>query len=813
MTIRPGDFLELRSVLPARSSLELGLYHQLLINDFSPAGFRDPMDLCADQGNSSIIFSADEDDEGSLFLFDGCEGESLRFLPQETALGRVYEQCLICLDGKGFLSSFFANFIALEKNSDAFLFARPKVVNWRKKRIRNRIQTDGEVIVLRRNNQAALLGKLHDISSSGASFLLAETDLGIGEMVLLEIRIPRYPQFESTALVVRRENQIHRNYRLFFAARLLLTRGQRHSLQHILHTLSGASSLLLPRSLPSQSPGSQEAFLAVPQDTALAEQPSRNELAASVDSVQISTILNLALPYQPNFALPESPTPEKKEMDSPSIQEQTPPISFGTMREEVDYMPLAESLSMASTGENTAEVKEEKQLLAHQPPDLTFPLAKSESLIQDSPQQLPSIDPKPSPEPHMSEEILPNPSTNEIPTPTFAPPRAEHRWRILLDHAELLCSRAEILAETDRALEALHGFDEALQMLKELPGADAKLPRLLDFQARCHLGRANALFALGDSQAIQAVNQSIALLEPAWQGGALRRPHLGRELAQAFLLRAILQGDRSMSEAIQDYHRAQEILDTIGERLGKENEAPDTLNLRARLALCQSRLYEQEGQYVESLQSIESALEYSHLALERVPDAVRWSPETSKAVSLLQKASIYFQMGREEEAETLTSQGLETWLAIQQRLGEQFTVSQWNQLAAAHLQVAAQLWGLERIPQAQQALEQARTILERLQNQHGEALPPAIQHRLATLHHLEAEITMAQGNAPHALREAESAIAILRSLAQQLGNAFSLEMRDLLGSAILFTGKVYRALGDHQAALAAMDQAQQVLAA
>ncbi len=114
------DFLDLRSILPARSGLELGIYHQLLINDFPAGSFRNPGDLCADKGSSSIIFSADEGDDGSLFLFAGCDSEKLLFLAQENILQKIFDQSLICIDSKGFLSSFFRNFLEFSRSPEAF---------------------------------------------------------------------------------------------------------------------------------------------------------------------------------------------------------------------------------------------------------------------------------------------------------------------------------------------------------------------------------------------------------------------------------------------------------------------------------------------------------------------------------------------------------------------------------------------------------------------------------------------------------------------------------------------------------------------
>ncbi|WP_308389157.1 PilZ domain-containing protein [Acidithiobacillus sp. AMEEHan] len=824
------DFLDLRSILPARSGLELGIYHQLLINDFPAGSFRDPGDLCAEKGSSSIIFSADEGDNGSLFLFAGCQSEKLLFLARENVLQKIFDHSLICIDSKGFLSSFFTEFSGIQQESRGFLFEQPKLVNWRKKRFLNRLRVDSDVVVLRRSGKP-LRGRLHDLSAGGAGFLLGDNDLTVGEMVLLELRISMYPLFVSTALVLRKEIQLNQHFDFFVATRFLLTRPQRQQLQNMLQTLSGDPEFFSGTGTSTPEPDSSPPSTG--EESSMSDPEEKSDVvedtaAAPASKAQpLTAILSLALPYQPNFP---TTTPVKEE----SAEEHVPSAGVeGNLPDPCDAEPSVEKEpeavetdcdnDMESSDVSTEAVPafdpvptQETQSREDEPsePDLA-PLASTPfALTLETPSWRAPIDTISSPETPMTEETLPAKSESEPRSPKIAALRTDQqRWSTRLDLAELRCSQAEVLAEMDRHAQALEQFQEALQMLDQLPSSDGNLPRLLDLRARCQLGRATSLHAMGDASAPSAAAQAIALLDPIWRDGKSRRPQLGRELAQAYMIRGTAQNGWSAAEAVADYQRAQEILDDLRERLGQQSETPDVLHLRARLALCLGRVYGLEGQYDDSLHALDRAQELSRAAVQNLPEAVRWSPETTDASAVLQKAHVFFQLGREAEAETLTEQGLAIWSTIQQRLGEQFTASHWSQLASGHLQAAEQLADLGRLTQARQALDRAQEIFKRLSDELGSSLQPAMQQRIAALHLQDGETALNLGDAPEAMNRAQLAISMLRSLEDRLGQAFPLEMRNLLGSALLFLGKTHSAVGDHRAALEAMNQAQEVLAA
>lgn len=831
------DVLDLRCTLPARSGLELGIYHQLLINDFPAGSFRDPDDLCADQGSSSIIFSADEGDDGSLFLFEGCNSEKLLFLAQENILQKIFDQSLICIDSKGFLSSFITEFSGIQQESRGLLFEQPRLINCRKKRSRKRLQLDGEVVVLRRSGKP-LRARLHDLSAGGAGFLLADNDLTIGEMVLLELRISMYPLFASTALVVRKEIHLSQHFDFYVGSRFLLTRPQRQQLQNMLQTLSGDPGFCLLSAagktiseLASSPPSTvEEPRMSDPtekSDAAEPPPPGEPSPAAPVPKPQpVTAILSLALPYQPNLPRTTSveegvaeehapAAPLESERPDPYVSE---PVAEKE-REAVETGCESDTDSLDVSTEALVALDpvppQEAQSGEDEPSEADLPLASTPHLLtQEAPGWRTPIDTTSSPETPMTEETLPAKSEAEPRSLKIAALRSDQqRWSTCLDLAELRCSQATVLAEMDRHVQAIEKFQEALQILDQLPSSDGNLPRLLDLRARCQLGRAISLHAIGDASAPTAAAQAIALLDPVWRDGKSQRPQLGRELAQAYMIRGTAQNGWSTAEAVADYQRAQEILDDLQERLGQQSETPDVSHLRARLALCLGRVYELEGQYDDALRALDLAQELSRAAVQKLPEAVRWSPEATDANAVLQKAQVFFQLGREAEAETLTEQGLAIWSAIQQRLGEQFTASQWSQLASGHLQAAEQLAELGRLTQARQALDRAQEIFKRLSDELGSSLQPAMQQRIAALHLQDGETALNLGDAPQAMSRAQSAISMMRSLEDRLGQAFPLEMRNLLGSALLFLGKTHSAVGDHRSALEAMDQAQEVLAA
>nr|WP_226827114.1 PilZ domain-containing protein [Igneacidithiobacillus copahuensis] len=742
---------------------------------------------------------------------------------------------MICIDSKGFLSSFFSEFSGIQQESRGLLFEQPKLVNWRKKRSRNRVRVDGEVVVLRRSGKP-LQARLHDLSTSGAGFLLADNDLTIGEMVLLELRISMYPLFSSTALVVRKEIQLNQHFDFFVAAHFLLTRPQRQQLLNTLQTLAGDPEFFsgtgktiseLASSPPSTVEEPRMSDPTEKSDAAEPSPPAEPSPAAPVPKLQpVTAILSLALPYQPNF-------PRTGSVEEGVAEEHVPAAPLESNRPDpyvselvAEKEPEAVEMGCVSDMESAVVSTEVLPSLDPVPPqEVRSPEDKSSeadlllastptALTQETSDWRAPIDTTSPPETPMTEESLPAKSEAEPRSLKIAALRSDQqRWSTRLDLAELRCSQATVLAEMDRHAQAIEQFQEALQILDQLPSSDGNLPRLLDLRARCQLGRAISLHATGDASAPNAAGQAITLLDPVWRDGKSQRPQLGRELAQAYMIRGTAQNGWSTAEAVADYQRAQEILDDLRERLGQQSETPDVSHLRARLALCLGRVYELEGQYEDSLRALDLAQELSRAAVQKLPEAVRWSPEATDANAVLQRAHVLFQLGREAEAETLTEEGLAIWSAIQQRLGEQFTASQWSQLASGHLQAAEQLAELGRLTQARQALDRAQDIFKRLSDEMGSSLQPAMQQRIAALHLQDGETALNLGDAPQAMNRAQLAISMLRSLEDRLGQAFPLEMRNLLGSALLFLGKTHSAVGDHRAALEAMDQAQEVLAA
>lgn len=804
--------LDLRQMLPARSGLDLQLYHQLLINDFSSVGFRDPADICQDANNTSVIFSADEDDDGSIFVFQNCSNDQILFLPQENVLSKVYDRSLICIDSKSFISSFFSEFSTIRNGS--FLFQAPNLVYWRKKRFRDRIHLQTKILIRRRNLQT-IHGWLRDFSTTGIGFLVNDVDLPLGEIVLVEFSVPNCGDIASTARIVRRENHLNRQFGLFVAARLLLTRTQAEYMRSLYFCAQG-KGLNLPDTPELSKIGSYEkksyASLSDKRpDTArmkdaetpppAAKTPASEQTDLGIAPLPVQAILSMATPYQPNFSplSIENPGSSDDQVDNVSatdaVKVEEVPQAITVEPAPVEDPPSAlahAELPAISTDPDDADQEE-------RPPLVTPPLSQSVDLSQETMMSE-----------EQSQQASFSPVANSVTPvqPSYSSPR---RLNARVELAAVLCSKAEVFIETEGYREGLESYEQALAILQDLPEADAVTPKTLDIRGRALLGKARALFSLGDSNAASSASEAIQTLAQVQQDSVLKRPRLGMDLAQAYMIRGTAASGQNPAEAIEAYQQADKILQEMRGQLA--DQAPlELLQLSARLALCVGNLYASEGNLTESLPHLDRAHELSELALRALPEEASWALRTTSASALLQKGNMLFQLGKEGEGKQITEESIQIWQGLRTQLADQFTSSHYAQLGIAQLQYAKFLRTLGLYSQAESTLAAVQSVLQELQQKFGDALPPHAQQLVAAVQLQESELALEQGKLSQASTSAERVITAMRSLQDRLGKQFSFEMRELLAAALLSLGKIHGASGNNKAALDAISEAQLILA-
>lgn len=393
-------------------------------------------------------------------------------------------------------------------------------------------------------------------------------------------------------------------------------------------------------------------------------------------------------------------------------------------------------------------------------------------------------------------------------TARFSSPR---RISARIDLAAVLCSKAEVLTETEEYRDAIDYYSQSLATVNELPEADAATPKALDIRARALLGKTRSMFALGDSNASNVAAEAITALTNIQQAGKISRPRLGMDLAQAYMIRGLAAAGQDSNQAVEDYQSADNILNGLHEKLA-EHAPLELLQLSARLALCIGNLYASEGSLTESLPHLERAHELSDHAMRSMPEEASWTLQVISASALLQKGNMFFQLGKEEDGQRITEEGIESWQKIRTHLADQFTSAHYAQLGFAQLQYAKLLSALGLYTQAETVLASAHPILQELEHKFGDALPPHVQQLAASMQLQESELALEQGKLAQASTNAQGVVATMRSLQERLGKQFSFEMRELLATALLALGKIHSALGNNKAALEAMGEAQQILA-
>ncbi|PKY10595.1 hypothetical protein B1757_08430 [Acidithiobacillus marinus] len=224
------DRLNLRARLPPRSGLNLFDFQRAFLFGGESSGFMDPADLCRNHPAEAILYGEEEEDEGHSFIFSRCEDSQLLFLPQAPLLELPYSRTLVFLDSPSSIATFFSNFLSVD--IDFYRFDHPKLIQWRKKRNKNRLLLNTELTISRRNGRQ-VLARLYDFSMSGIGFQTNVVDFSDGELILVEFMTEHCGTYESAATIVRQEINLHQNHKTFAAARLVPTKAQRANMERI----------------------------------------------------------------------------------------------------------------------------------------------------------------------------------------------------------------------------------------------------------------------------------------------------------------------------------------------------------------------------------------------------------------------------------------------------------------------------------------------------------------------------------------------------------------------------------------------------
>lgn len=227
------DDSELALLLPQRAGCPLVEYLQLTLSaDVEDLLRPEPEDIGLQAGNSVIIYSPEEEDDGTLCHVRGWDLGDLVLEPATLSLDAppAYQKALLFVLARPSLLGFFADWKYFQ--GGAHHFQRPQRVFRREARATSRLRLEGNIVVRHRSG-AVHLCKLHDFSPSGASFYAHDADFTQGEMLLVELEITACGVCETTATVARVENLAHSAYGYLVGVRFKLTAEQQRKAEHL----------------------------------------------------------------------------------------------------------------------------------------------------------------------------------------------------------------------------------------------------------------------------------------------------------------------------------------------------------------------------------------------------------------------------------------------------------------------------------------------------------------------------------------------------------------------------------------------------
>lgn len=225
---------DLGMLLPFRAEIDLASYLEILIAGFQTSMAFSDSQICTEGRGSAVIYSADRNDSGHPYLFEGCDTayQILYFTPlRRNLLGdEVYRQALFVIEHSGHISMGLSSFQNRHHGQDCFLPRGP--IYQRKTRRDRRVLIDG-LIFLRRRDGRSTIARLHDFSPSGASFYTDEAFV-FGETLLAEFEIPDCGVCETVVTVVRQDIlSLGNPYRFIVGVKMQLTSAQRKKAEQL----------------------------------------------------------------------------------------------------------------------------------------------------------------------------------------------------------------------------------------------------------------------------------------------------------------------------------------------------------------------------------------------------------------------------------------------------------------------------------------------------------------------------------------------------------------------------------------------------
>ncbi len=252
------DDTELALMLPHRGDLPLVDFLPLaFLSGYQETMISSPTDLGASEGQSTIFYTTESGDNGTLCHFLRFEGQEMVLEPTSPSLGEeaVLRKPLFFQLARPNILGFFADW----KHSAQGLhyFALPTRVLSRKARAQRRVKIDGNILI-RSKSGRTVYGKLHDFSPSGASLFLENDFLQPSEMVLVEFEIQECGICETVATVARHERITHPLYPYLYGIHFELTEAQKRKAEHLYLCQKGEQIQKIVRSSRDRYSGTLE---------------------------------------------------------------------------------------------------------------------------------------------------------------------------------------------------------------------------------------------------------------------------------------------------------------------------------------------------------------------------------------------------------------------------------------------------------------------------------------------------------------------------------------------------------------------------
>ncbi len=857
-----SETIPLRARLPSRSGLNLFDFQRVFLFGGGNTGFMDPVDLCKNDFHEAILYCEEEDDEGHSFIFSRCEDSQLLFLPQESPPSIFsYARTLAFMDSPGSIATFFIDFHSTD--SDVYRFSHPKLIHWRKKRHNNRLLLDTQLTISRKNGQQ-LLARLYDFSMTGIGFQTNVMDFSEGELVLIEFIVDNCGGYESAAIIIRQEENLHQNHKIFAAARFLPTKAQKADIEriYICNTRQGNTSLQLRHIHDSSFISSAKPSVASPEKDessrisgSFSQSPNYYSPDNKVPSAQgipldFQSQSYLVMPAN-EFQNKDSAPGEQKSENENIEQQQSQTSSHDILPSEVPLQEVAPSMiDQQSTDENTAliDLDSDKPETKPQKEDNPVILFPPETIIEGNPSDLntpPAFISPSKPVSHSREDSMSD--QEQFPQA----PENEHLQSVTVQNtvregstyreipalrksakpgpgkaASLMLNNELALVFSQRGTLHLERFEfhqalEQFQRVNELLAFqdDGKNSHGIitlsqqELKAVALRGQAVALHALGrDQEASAVIEEALALLQ-AYPGAELQdMPAWLENLAITLLTHAQILSDQDITLSEREYRSALEQLDALVVKLETKSLPSVRLHLSVTLNSF-AELFLAQEQTTDALSLIDRA------------QAVLSETPQFQQVNELPEWRLQFARLQGQRGQALLIQG-KLQNAIQQNgeaekllttLREQFKN---NDMPALSLQSALNLNNQAQIfactsdhEQVITLLDKSARIFEELRENMNKDFGPHLWISLAKTHLQRANSELAMGKPKIAQTSCEHATTILENLRNQENITHTSVLLQTLAESLSLQGKIYALLGDTQSAMGAFDQAVNILSA